>query len=163
MIPFPAAPGGECRRSSSTPAGGTGGVRPGGRGDRRRSDGARRPRRPPVTTQTHPRDRRPRPAVIGGRRENIPRLAAWIGGQAKAGERPNRERCRSGVFPGGSKGGGAPLARARMFYIACAGLTAQERLKPAGRDARETLQCAPPRTRSPARRGEGAPSACLLT
>ena len=37
-------------------------------------------------------------------------------------ELPNRERCRSGGFPGDRRGAAAPLARARMFYIASAGL-----------------------------------------
>ena len=64
-------------QGGSAPAGGTGGVRPGGRGDRRRSGGnadhsARRSRR-----RAHLRNWRPRPAVIGGRRENNRQLAAW--------------------------------------------------------------------------------------
>ena len=94
----------------STPVGGTDGVRPGGRGDRRRSGGdadqaARRSPRGPS------RSRRPRPAVIGGRGRTSACAAAW-------GTRTLRKRVESqpralperGVS-GGSKGGGAlPLA-----------------------------------------------------
>ena len=75
---------------------------------------------PPVTTQTRPTRRALMSGV--GRRTS----GGWPPGtrrQTEAGELRNRKRSRSGGFPGGSKGGGAPLARARMFYIACVGLS----------------------------------------
>ena len=88
----------------STPVGGTDGVRPGGRGDRRRSGGnadqaARRSPRGPS------RSRRPRPAVIGGRGRTSACAAAWgTRGPCGSGWNLNRERCRSGGFPGGQRG-----------------------------------------------------------
>ena len=95
----------------STPAGGTDGVRPGGRGDRRRSGGNtdQAARRSPRGLS---RSRRPRPAVIGGRGRTSARAAAWgTRGPGGSGWNLNRERCGSGGFSGGSKGGGAlPLA-----------------------------------------------------
>ena len=87
-------------------------------GDRRRSGGSADP-----AVAGHDPDSSAKPtASTGGARRSarehptLGRVDVRPGG--KAGERPNRERCRSGVFLGGSKGGGAPLARARMSYIA---------------------------------------------
>ena len=57
---------------------------------------ARRSRR-----RTHLRNRRPRPAVIGGRRENSQR---------------NRKRCRSGGFPRGIEGGREHPSPAPRLY-----------------------------------------------
>ncbi len=74
---------------------------------------------PPVTTQTRPRNRRPRPAVTAGRRETCGTWPPGTFGQAEAGERPNRERCRSGGFPGGSKGGRATLASLAVIPWVC--------------------------------------------
>ena len=107
----------------STPAGGTGGVRPGGRGDRRRSGGnadhADRRSRRGLSRETG----RLGPAAVGGRRETSgDRSHGGCSHPAGAGELPNRERCRNAGFPGGSKGGGATLARASVFNTAWAGL-----------------------------------------
>ena len=67
-----------------------------------------------------PANRRPRPEGIGGRRENIRRLSGgnvrpsgWPGGL------PNRERCRSGGFPGGSKGGGSTPRQPAVIPWVC--------------------------------------------
>ena len=82
--------------------------RPGGPAPMRRQ---RRPRRPPVTTQGFTRetdglDRR----VIGDRRENT--RPDWPPGgrsdSAEVAELPNRERCRSGGFPGDRRGVAPP-------------------------------------------------------
>ena len=104
----PLRPTGPCRVGK--------GVRPrrrDGRSPSRRPGGPapqwwqRRPRRPPVTPQTHPRtdglDRRG--SVVGGRTSGAWPPGAF--GQADGRADPNRERCRSGGFPGGSKGGGS--------------------------------------------------------
>ena len=100
-------------RAESVPEAGGTGAGGGGNG----GHAARRSRR-----RTHSRNRRSRPAVIGGRREqHIRRLDAgnvrpsrWPGGL------PNRERCRSGGFPGGSKGGGStPRQSANVLHRVC--------------------------------------------
>ncbi len=72
----------------------------------------------PVTTRTRPRNPRLRRAMIGGRQENIRQPAGWTGrpGGSRA-DSPNRERCRSGGFPGGSKGGGStPRQSANVIH-----------------------------------------------
>ncbi len=63
-----------------------------------------------------PANRRPRWEGIGGRREKIPspsggnvRPSGWPGGL------PNRERCRSGGFPGGIEGGRQHPSPARGY------------------------------------------------
>ena len=92
----------------STPAGGTGGVLPGGRGDRRRSGWQRRPRRSPVTPQTQPRSR----ASTGGDRlaEGEHPAIGPTGGTL----RPNRERRRSGVYRGIEGGRSTPRQPRRV-------------------------------------------------
>ena len=115
----------------STPAEGRAESRPVGRGDRRRSGGnadhaARRSRRRLTREPT---------ASTGGDR--------WSAGEHRAAgrlnARPGRRRANSptanaagaGGLPGDRRGAAAPLARARMFYIACAGLATVTWLKPA--------------------------------
>ena len=62
--------------------------------------------RPPPPPAGHAADSRAKPmALTDGRRENNPAPGRLDVGQAKAGERPNRERCRSGGFSGGIEGG----------------------------------------------------------
>ena len=91
----------------STPAGGTDGVRAGGRGDRRRSGGnADHVARRSLRGLSREADGH-RPAVIGRRRNNIRRRADR--GDLRP---PNRERCRSEVCAGGQRGRGPPPASA---------------------------------------------------
>ena len=98
----------------------------------------RRPRRPPVTTQDSPATSTASTAVIGGQRENIRRLAARTFGQVKAGELPDRARCRSGGSPGGSKGGGStPRQSANVLHRVC-WLPTRNSRKPALGGAAET-------------------------
>ena len=137
----------------STPAGGTGGVRPGGRRDRRRSGGkanhaARRSRRG-LSRETG----RPRRTVAGWSAGDIWRLPP--GGRShavEAGELPNRERCRSGGFPGGSKGGGSTPRQSANVKHRVGWLTDLNSRKPALGGAAETAsrangleQCPPGR------------------
>ena len=98
------------------PGGRDGRARPGGRGDRRRS-GATLATRSPVTTRMHPRNRWPRTAVIGGRREEHPVPGHRGDGRPSGAELPNRERCRSGVFQGDRRGGGAPPRQPRGYTV----------------------------------------------
>ena len=101
-----------------------------------------------------PATRRPRPAGLGDRRENIRRLAAGnVSARPMAGRLPNRERCRSGGFPGDRRGAAAPLARARMFYIACAGLTTITVVQASRANARKSAPTRGPRRQSSDRRG----------
>ena len=87
-------------------------------GDRRRSGGnaghaARRSRRG-LSRETG----RPRRAVAGGRRETSGGLAArGTFAPAESGELPDRERWRTGIFPGGSKGGpSTPRQSVRVIH-----------------------------------------------
>ena len=61
---------------------------------------------PPVTTQTHPRNRRPRPAVIAGRRKSIRRRAAWgTFGPRGSGRAPQPRTLPERGLSGGIEGG----------------------------------------------------------
>ena len=108
--------------AGSTPVGGTGRVRPGDRGDRRRSGGNADRAVAGHDARPCPRNRRPRSAVDGqvGRRTS----GNWsLGGSAKQKQaKPNRERCRSAVS-GGIEGGRQHPSPAAVFNTACAGLS----------------------------------------
>ena len=67
----------------------------------------------------------------GGHGRGARGSASWLADKGKGGDAPARALLRRAGFPGGSKGGGATLARARMFYIAWAGLATLAWLKPA--------------------------------
>ena len=73
-------------------------------------------------TQAHPPSRRSRRAVIGGRQENVRRLAAWTVGQAEGGRTPLTANAAGAALSGGIEGGRQhPSPRARVFHIAYAG------------------------------------------
>ena len=123
----------------STPAGGTGVVpsrRPGGPAPQWWQ---RRPRRPPVTPQTHPRtdglDRRG--AVVGGRTSGAwpPgtfRPGRWPGGTPQPRTLPERR------FTGGSKGGGSTPRQSANVLHRVGWLTDHNSRKPALGGAAET-------------------------
>ncbi len=123
----------------STPAGGTGVVpsrRPGGPAPQWWQ---RRPRRPPVTPQTHPRtdglDRRG--AVVGGRTSGAwppgPfRPGRWPGGTPQPRTLPERR------FSGGSKGGGSTPRQSANVKHRVGWLTDLKSVQPALGGAAET-------------------------
>ena len=70
-----------------------------------------------------PANRRPRPAGIGDRRENIRRLAAGnVRPSGRPGGLPNRERRPERRFFGGIEGGRQHPSPAATLNVACAGL-----------------------------------------
>ena len=120
--------------------------RPGGPAPKRWQ---RRPRRPPVTPRTHPK---PTASTCGdrwGQRESIRQLATrGTFGPCGSGRNPNRERWRSGVFPGDRRGrstprqssrvihGGYPSVSCKLFIISM--LYVRQRLRPYHFSRRDT-------------------------
>ena len=93
-------------------------------------------------------------ASTGGRREC---LADWMSARRKRANALTANAAGAGVFPGGSKGGGAPLARARMLNIAWAGLGPVTGPKPALRTPAQSLPGHRPEQPRPGRRGQAPP------